>query len=216
MKLYQANLSPFASRCRIQMYAKGIDDIEVCDPPGGISSDEYKTLNPTGKIPALEIDGRVLGESEVICEYLEDVYPEPSLRPEDPWERAQMRLLSRISDIYVVMAMLPLFNMVALAPEHWDQKRIKQQLQEIASALDYLEEYIGQHGYAVGHALSQADGALAPILLLVAEWLPIFRGPDLLESRPKLRRYWTDIQTDRHCARVIEETRQALNGAMGK
>ncbi len=75
MKLYQTDLSPFASRCRIQIYAKGIEGIECCPPPGGISSDEYKTHNPTGKMPALEVDGHVLSESEVICEYLEDRYP---------------------------------------------------------------------------------------------------------------------------------------------
>ena len=218
MKLFQTYLSPFPTRVRLLMYAKGLD-VEMIAPSGfhgdGQEKGHYLSINPIGRVPALVLDdGRALPESEVICEYLEDVYPDPSLRPVDPWQRAQMRLLARFSDTYVVMAMLPLFNMVALPPEGWDQKRIKHHLKEIASSLDYLEEYIGEEGYAVGQSLTQADGALAPILLLVAEWLPIFRGPDLLTAQPKLLKYWEAIQMDEICARVIDETREALQAAM--
>ena len=51
MKLYQGNLSPFASRVRMQVYAKGLDgkQIEIVAPPGGTGSVEYKALVPTGK-----------------------------------------------------------------------------------------------------------------------------------------------------------------------
>jgi len=35
-------------------------------------------------MPTLEVDGWFLPESAVICEYLEDVHPKPSLRPDDP------------------------------------------------------------------------------------------------------------------------------------
>jgi glutathione S-transferase len=220
VRLYQTYLSPFPTRVRLLLYAKGID-VEIVEPAGfhgdRTPKGDYLRTNPIGRVPALELDdGRVLPESEVICEYLEDRYPEPSLRPTDPWLRARMRLLSRISDIYVVMAMLPLFNMVALPPARWDQERIKTQLAEIAAALDYLEEYIGEEGYAVGTSLTQADGALIPILLLVAEWLPIFRGPDLLAERPRLRAYWTAIARDPIAARLIDETRAALRKSMAR
>jgi len=203
---------------RLLLYAKGLD-FDVITPSGfhgdGAQKGEFLAVNPIGRVPALVLeDGRALPESEVICEYLEDAYPEPTLRPEDPWQRAQVRLLSRISDIYVVMAMLPLFNMAALPPEQWEQAKIRRQLREISDSLDYLEEYIGDKGYAVGHSLTQADGALAPILLLVTEWLPIFRGADLMQARPKLQSYWQSIQTDEICRRLIEETRIALQTAM--
>jgi glutathione S-transferase len=147
---------------------------------------------------------------EVICEYLEELYPTPPLLPADPWLRARVRLLSRISDIYIVMAMLPLFNMVELPPHRWDQHQIARQLDEIGRSLDYLEVYIGDEGYAVGRALTLADGTLTPILLLVAEWLPIFRGRALLDERPKTRAYWQAIARDPIAGRLIAETRAAL------
>jgi glutathione S-transferase len=219
MKLYQTYLSPFPTRVRLSLYAKGIE-FEVIEPPGihdARPKGSYFDVNPIGRVPALELDdGRILPESEVICEYLEDAFPEPPLLPEDPWARAQVRLLSRISDSYIVMAMLPLFNVVATPPKSWDQGEIRGHLDEIGEALDFLEAYIGKDGYAVGRSLTHADGALLPILQLVDEWLPIFRGPNLWTGRPKTEAYWRTIGNDPICARLIDETRTALQTSMGK
>lgn len=218
MKLYQTYLSPFPTRVRLVLYAKKIP-CEILQPQGFHGDPnpkgDYLKVNPIGRVPALQLDdGRVLPESEVICEYLEQLYPEPPLLPADPWQRARVRLLSRISDIYTVMAMLPLFNMVELPPKDWDQAQIKRQLIEIGRSLDFLEEYIGDEGYAVGRSLTTADGTLIPILLLVAEWLPIFRGPELLTGRPKVAAYWRAIGKDPIAARLIAETRDALRAQM--
>lgn len=136
--------------------------------------------------------------------------------PIDPWGRAQVRLLSRISDIYIVMAMLPLMNMVALPPKDWDQKAILRHISAVDKSLAFLEEYIGEQGYAYGPSLTHADGTLAPILQLTAEWLPVFRAPDLLANHPKVRAYWEAIQKDAYAGKIIAETRQAVNKAMGR
>jgi glutathione S-transferase len=55
-------------------------------------SPEYVKLNPKGVVPALVHDGRPIIESNVILEYLEDVFPEVRLRPRDPYEQAMMRI----------------------------------------------------------------------------------------------------------------------------
>ena len=74
MKMYNLGLSNFAGKCRIVMYEKGLN-VEFLDAPGGPNSEDYKKINPTGKIPALETDdGQLIAESEVINEYLEDKY----------------------------------------------------------------------------------------------------------------------------------------------
>jgi glutathione S-transferase len=52
----------------------------------------YTRLNPKAVVPTLDHDGRILIESNVILEYLEDVFPQVRLRPEDPYERSLMRL----------------------------------------------------------------------------------------------------------------------------
>jgi glutathione S-transferase len=220
MKLYQTFLSPFPTRVRLLLYAKGLD-AELVRPQGfhgdGATKGSYLDINPMGRVPTLVLDdGWALPESEVICEYLEDAYPEPSLRPADPKLRARVRLLSRISDTYVVRAMVPLFDVVVHPPAQWDQQVIRQALEAVDESLGYLDAYIGDHGYAVGDALTQADGTLIPILVLVEDWLPIFRGPALLPRHPKTAEYWRRIGDDPLAARVTLETREALRESMGR
>ena len=52
---------------------------------------EFLALNPSAMVPVLRHGGRVIRESLVINEYLDDAYPEPALRPDSPLERARMR-----------------------------------------------------------------------------------------------------------------------------
>jgi glutathione S-transferase len=52
----------------------------------------YVKLNPNGVVPTLDHDGRIIIESNFILEYLDDVCPGVPLRPEDPYERARMRI----------------------------------------------------------------------------------------------------------------------------
>jgi glutathione S-transferase len=53
----------------------------------------YTSLNPKAVVPTLDHDGHVLIESNIILEYIEDLYPDQvPLRPADPFERSIMRL----------------------------------------------------------------------------------------------------------------------------
>jgi glutathione S-transferase len=215
MKLYQTYTSPFPTRVRLVLLAKGLE-AQIIEPPGFHSSAEskgdYLAINPIGRVPTLVLeDGRALPESEVICEYLEDAYPEPPLRPADPFERARARLIARLCDFYLVMAMVPLFNASGRPRRTWDAERIDAAFAEIRKSLGYLELHIGEAGYAVGERLSHADGALVPQLVLAYEWAPqLFDRPSPLGEHPKLARYWAAIQTDGIAARLIRETREAI------
>jgi len=218
MKLYQSNLSPYASRCRIQIYAKGIEDVDYVEPPGGLASDEYKQINPSGKIPALEVDGRVLGESSVICEYLEDRFPTPSLRPDDAFQRAQARQIAQIGDFYILgplFVLLPMMN-----PADRVENVVDEQVALLRKNLALLEKTMVDAGYdsgayAVGNSLSLADCALVPALFVAMNIAPAFGMAAPLEATPKLVDYWQAILKDEHCARVHEEMVEGLKARMG-
>ena len=63
--------------------------------------DWFKKINPNGQVPALDHNGKIITESTVICEYLEDVFPDQKpLRPADPYGRAQMRIWTKWVDEY--------------------------------------------------------------------------------------------------------------------
>ena len=90
--LYDADRCPYCARVRIVLAEKGLEYetvvIDLDDRPAWI----YEK-NPLGRVPVLEEDAFVLPESAVIDEYLEERYPDPSLWPADPGERALARLL---------------------------------------------------------------------------------------------------------------------------
>lgn len=65
----------------------------------------FRAINPEGMVPVLVHDGRVVRESTVINEYLEDVFPQVPLRPADPWLRAEMRALTKYVDEYFCPAL---------------------------------------------------------------------------------------------------------------
>ena len=218
MKLYQSYLSPFAARCRIQIYAKGIPDVEYCPPPGGMSSDEFKTYNPTGKMPALEVDGHVVGESEVICEYLEDRFPTPSLRPESALDRAQVRLLSRVADFYVLD---PLFKLLPyMNPTGRNQSVVDENLALLKANLAVWDDYLTRGGYsgggyAVGDSLTLADCAMVPALFVATRLLPMFGVAEPLAATSQLEQYWQGIQKDESCSRVLAEMTEGFKVLMG-
>jgi glutathione S-transferase len=215
MKLYQTYTSPFPTRVRLVLYAKGLSP-ELIEPPGFHatveSKGDYYSINPIGRVPTLVTDdGRALPESEVICEYLEDAYPDPPLLPKDPWGRAQVRLISRLCDFYLVMAMVPLFTASGMSRKRWDQRAIDKALAAVENALGYIEAYVGGAGYAVGEQLTWADGALVPQLMLAYEWAPALFGSDNpLGKHPKLAAYWSAIAKDPIVARLLKETREAV------
>src|SRR5262245_54134022 len=61
-------------------------------------SPDYLKLNPNGVVPTLVHDGHPIINSFCINEYIEDAFPEPSLRPADPKERARMRYWAWTAD----------------------------------------------------------------------------------------------------------------------
>ena len=58
--------------------------------------DAYLSKNRGGQLPALELDdGTVIAETVVICDYLEELHPEPALIGETAQERAEARMWNR-------------------------------------------------------------------------------------------------------------------------
>ena len=67
----------------------------------------YLAKNPSGQMPALELDeGEVLAEITAICEYLDETAPGPSLIGSTPRERAETRMWTRRIDLNIVEPML--------------------------------------------------------------------------------------------------------------
>jgi maleylacetoacetate isomerase len=100
LKLYTYWRSSAAYRVRIALELKGLryDALPVHLGRGGGEQrgPDFLRVNPQGRVPALEHDGRVLTQSLAIIEYLEETWPEPRLLPIAAAARARVRALAQL------------------------------------------------------------------------------------------------------------------------
>jgi glutathione S-transferase len=98
--LYQFGNSVCCQKVRITMKEKRLswEAVEVNLFRNEQYDPKYLRLNPKGVVPTIVHDGRAIVESTLICEYLDDVFPQPSLIPTDPLLRTHMRLWSKMVD----------------------------------------------------------------------------------------------------------------------
>ena len=207
MKLYQSNLSNYATRNRIVIYEKGLT-VDFVEPPGGLHSPEYQKINPLDKIPCLEVDGLIIPESEIISEYLEEKFPQKPLMPKAPEARAKVRLFSRFHDLYLEPPLRALFGQ--MNPKTRDDKVVNEKLTEVNKRLDDLEKMLGESGFAAGPDLTLADCSVAPTIFFCNALLPMFGAKPALEGRPKIAAWWTHVQTKPSVKKGLGEMQEAL------
>ncbi len=139
MKLFHGWLSSASRRVRLCLAEKGIDYEGVAIDLGRQQqhSPEYLAMNPNGVVPALQLaDGRPLHESSTICEYLDDIRPEPPLRPADPYRLATMRNFIRWTDEKSLPNLLILNWSIALQPgaSRWTDDELEAKLARVPTA----------------------------------------------------------------------------------
>lgn len=103
LRLHHSLFSASSQKVRLALVEKGLahDSVAVDLQAGEQHTPAYRALNPRGVVPTLIHDGAVLIESAAILEYLDDVFPEPTLRPHDPVARQRMRAwVRRLDDVH--------------------------------------------------------------------------------------------------------------------
>lgn len=95
LTLYHGVTSTCSKRVRMTLAEKDVkwDSVHLDLSKRDNLDPEYLKINPNGVVPTIVHDGKVLYESNFIIEYLDEVFPEPALRPAEPYERARMRIL---------------------------------------------------------------------------------------------------------------------------
>ena len=92
LRLYHLPLLPFCRKVRLVLAEKKVE-VELIEERYWEQSPEFLKKSPSGKIPILQLDGKLLTESTPICELLEDLYPQPKLMPDSAEDRYEVRRL---------------------------------------------------------------------------------------------------------------------------
>ena len=108
LTIYAIPVSLYCAKLRIALRAKGVEWEEI-PPPGGYGSAKYKTVVPSGNLPALRHGDLLVCDSEAIAEYINDLHPEPPLLSPEPAARARERDRGRFHDTRLEPALRTVF-----------------------------------------------------------------------------------------------------------
>ncbi|MBM3512715.1 MAG: glutathione S-transferase family protein [Alphaproteobacteria bacterium] len=208
LRMLATGSSPYATRCRMAFYAKGVS-VDLFPPPDGLGSQAYISLHPFVKVPTLWIDdGTVLQESMAILEWIDDAFPEPPLKPADPALRARMRMIAQLADQSIMSHLMTMFPHRDLKVR--DAAVVARGLDGIADGFDRLEHHLPARGLAAGDVLTLADCVAMPIFYLVLDFMPHFGGVSPLETRPKCAGYWQRLLDQSLVKRIYAEMAEHL------
>jgi maleylpyruvate isomerase len=170
-------------RVRIALNLKGVPYTDAFHHlrKGEHRSPDYLALNPQGLLPALEVDGAVLTQSLAICEYLDEVYPDPALLPADSIRRAKVRAAAQViaCDIHPIQNLKILDRVRALGVG--EDKVTGWAVQVIEEGLDSFDRLIAdeQGAYCFGDAVTLADICLVPQFVNARRFGVTLRWPRL-------------------------------------
>lgn len=196
MKLYEAVPSSNCDRVKIVLHEKGLDHetVRIDLQKGEQKNPEFLKLNPYGKVPVIVDGDKVLFESCIINEYLDETYPNPPLMPDDPYTRAWGRVLIDYGLNYLHAPYWALRGEMLKEESDRDRAIIEEKRQTLRDLLRYLEAELGDKPYFLGE-VSLADIALvtrffrmesygampAPLLPRLGAWL------QRMKARPSVR-----------------------------
>lgn len=164
MKLYQS-IGPNPRLVRMFLVEKGIElpAVEVDIIAGENRQPPFLAINPSGSTPVLMLDsGEALAETTAICEYLEELHPQPPLIGSTPEARARTRMWTRRVDLAIVQPMTNGFRAAEGLPLFKDRVHCLPQAADDLKAtaregLAWLEAQIGDRPFIAGDALTLAD-----------------------------------------------------------
>lgn len=153
LELISHYLCPYVQRAVITLLEKDIPHertyIDLVNKP-----EWFAAISPLGKVPLLRVEGEILFESAVICEYLDEITP-GSLHPSDPLQKAKHRSWIEFGS--------GILNNIAGFYNALDRASFTQKCDELASKFHWVEQSLGNDGYFAGDKFSLVDAVYGPI-----------------------------------------------------
>jgi len=182
-KIYNALQSTCSQRVRYTLHHKNIDfSMEILDLFSGDQlKPEYLAINPNGVVPALDHDGKIIIDSSVIIEYLEDIDVNLSpLRPKEPEKCANMRAMIRYFDeVAGPSVRIPSYNMAFLP--HF-QNMTEKEFIALAESKPLRKEFLlkmGRTGFT-DKDMNESTSKIKATADRMNKWIEVSGGPYLL------------------------------------
>jgi glutathione S-transferase len=210
VKLYGFPLSNYFNKVRLVLLEKEVPHEldKLCFPS---QDPAFRQRSPMGKVPFLETEDGVVFESQVICDYLEERFPEKPLYPKDAFSRAKVREILQTLELHVELVARRLFPEVLGLGKASDEtkKEVQAGMKKGVQALVSLAKF---GPYIAGPELTLADCAALFHLPLASLACKAVLGEDPLAGVPQLPGYLALMQS-RPAAQIVLADQQAAYAA---
>ena len=158
LELFSYPTCPYAQRTRVVLLEKKLPfeliEVDLYDRP-----DWWATLSPYGKVPLLRHNGRIVYESAIINEYLDEQFPDHPLMPADAYQRAQARIWIDYCDSRFMPAC---HQLIQDRKDAEKQTANRDRLDEIFDRMENALAIQGADPFWMGSELSLVDLQFAP------------------------------------------------------
>jgi glutathione S-transferase len=195
--VYGTPVSTYVRTVRLLLEIIGADyDLQNIDIFNGENhAAEYLIKHPFGKVPTLEIDGKLLYETAAITQYLDATLADHQFTPSDEWLKAQMQQIMGIIDSYLYAPVIT--NIVTqrlIVPSQGgstDEAKVNNAIAPAQKATEAIEAIIAGGLYLIGGKFSIADFYLIPIFFYLSQ-TPQFTM--IVAQSPKLISWWNNAK----------------------
>jgi glutathione S-transferase len=122
LELYHSPFSTCSQKVHLCLAEKGLAYVDriISFSAQDHLTDAYLAINPNGVVPTLIDDGMPIIDSSVICEYIDEIAPEPALMPSSALGRGRVRAWMRyLEEVPTKAIRVPSFN--GLFSDHLQQ-----------------------------------------------------------------------------------------------
>jgi glutathione S-transferase len=196
-------MSNYYNKVKLQLLEKGVPFEEEIVSPA--QTDEVLARTAMGKVPFIEVSGHTLAESQVISEYIEEVYPAQPLLPRDPLARAKVRELIEFIELHLELVARRLYGeaFFGAAPASDGAKRaVERELEKGVTAFMRLAKFAP---FVAGPAFTLADCAAIAHLPVVTRATNRIYGRDFFAGHPQVEAYLKEMSERPSTRRAAEE-----------
>jgi glutathione S-transferase len=211
LKLCGFHISNYHNKVRLALLEKGIafEEDANCKPS---QKDEWLARSPVGKVPILEFDGGSLAESQVICDYLEDAYPQVPLYPKDPIAKAKARELITMMELHMELVGRRLYGGAFFGGTTSEETK-KEVERDLAKGVRAFAKLAKFDPYIAGKDFTLADCSAFVNLPLITMATKITYGKDALEGIAQVKPYLKMLGERPHFRRVQTDRKAASEAA---
>ena len=206
LKLCGVAISNYYNKVKLQLIEKGVPFEEEIVSPS--QADEVLVRTAMGKVPFIEVSGHTLAESQVIAEYIEEVYPAQPLLPRDPLARAKVRELIEFIELHLELVARRLYGEAffgAAAASDAAKRAVERELEKGVQAFMRLAKFTP---FVAGPQFTLADCAAVAHLPVMTMATKKIYGRDFFAGHPEVGAYLKEMGERPAVRRATEERKR--------